>query len=815
MWEQGMNAGRRQIVRAWFRIDRERCRYQLRALPAVLLRFVGCLFIVLLLGVTVCFPLSGRAAGREPFRVLVLHSYHHGFIWTDTLQKGIEETFKNAAVDTELSVEYLDSKRHPGPLLFDSLQKVYADKYARWPPDLIISCDDDALVFLFQYRNALFPGVPVVFCGLNVDDYDPAILQGRVGYTGVVERLDLAGTLELILQMQPDVHQVAFIHDQTTSGLADRETIAALAPGYTDRLKFMYPDGGTDDGVGVSEEELLVFLEELPSNSAVYFLGFFRDRFDTPLALNYIIPRISEVSPVPVYSHAEAFLGYGILGGKLLSAEVHGRSTAEKALRLLAGIPVEQTPVSVESSNRYMFDYRQLKRFDIAESSLPEDSRVLFQPSSFWERYRSAIVWGAIGLAVLLAFTGALLVNTMRRHRIERRLAASEKQYRLLADHATDMISRHDAAGVYLYASPACRLLLGYEPEELIGRNAYEFYHAEDLVTIRTNHDTIFKQPTLTTVSYRLRHKHGHYIWVESTCKSIGNAQMESIDEIIAVTRDITERKKVQEERLRMEKHLLTVQRLESLGSLTGGIAHDFNNILMAMLGNIELVKDRVSADPKSLQRLERSMQGGQRAAAIIRQMLVFSGNENFVFQPVDLNRLIESIFELLQTAVHKRGSLDLQLERPLAQIEADETQIRQLLMNLIVNAAESYGEDGGGAVTLSTGIADCDPDYLADTEPDVWLAYHQPFPAGRFVFLEVEDTGAGMEPEKQRRLFEPFFTTKFQGRGLGLSAVLGIVRGHNGFIRVDSEAGQGTVIRVLFPALADAEGTKKPSFQP
>ncbi len=810
-----MDICKHQLSQGDLKTGRDNRRENARKKPAFPARLRGFILLFLLLECGVCFPVAVRADSPEPDRVLVLHSYHQGFSWTDALQRAFDATFEKASLDIELSVEYLDAKRHPGRLLFEHLAHVYAPKYDRWRPDLILSCDDDALAFLFQYRNTLFPGVPVVFCGLNVNEYDPGILKDRVGYTGVVERLDLAATIDLILKMQPNATRIAFIHDRTTSGIADRQTIAALAPRYADRITFIYPDNGRNPGLGISEAELLSFLRNLPPDSAVYFLGFFRDRFDTPLALDYIVPRISEASPAPVYSHADAYLGYGILGGKLLSAEIHGRSTAEKALRLLAGASVEQAPVTVESSNRFMFDYRQLKRFGISPSRLPADSLILFEPTSFWERHRIPIAWGIGGLVALLSFTAALLVNTVRRHRIERRLAASEKQYRLLADHATDMISRHDPDGIYLYASPACRILLGYEPEELIGRNAYELNHPEDLDQVRNSHQTIINQRIIFTVTYRIRHKQGHFIWVETTSKTIRNPQTGAVREIVAVTRDITERKQVQEERLRMEKHLQTVQRLESLGVLAGGIAHDFNNILMTMLGNVELVKDTVSGNPTARNRLEETLNAGQRAAALIRQMLTFSGKGRFIVKPVDLNKLIESIFELLHAAVPGPVFLDLRLERPLAKIEADESQIRQILMNLILNAAESYEPDADGAVTLSTGVADCDSAYLSKTESDIWLAYQDPFTAGRFVFLEVEDTGSGMDPETRKRLFEPFYSTKFQGRGLGLAAVLGIVRGHKGFIRIDSEPERGTAVRVLFPALPETQMAEEPRPQP
>jgi PAS domain S-box-containing protein len=366
----------------------------------------------------------------ETFRVLVLQSYHKGFSWTDDLQGGIESVLEGSGEDIEIAVEYMDAKRQPVRLIFDELADLYAFKYDRWRPDLIISCDDDALDFLFVYRDRIFPGVPVVFCGLDVESYDPSILKGRQGYTGVVERLDLAGTIDVILEVQPAVERIVVIHDWTTSGRGHRKTIEKLAPRYGDRVDFIYPNSG----VGLTEAELLSFLSGLDARAAIYFLGFSRDRLDKPLPLDHIIPLISRASPVPVYTHVDAYFGYGTLGGKLLSAGIHGQSTAAKALRLLKGASVSQMPVSVESSNRYVFDYRQLRRFSIPESRLPGGSVVAFAPTSFLDRHLAAVVWGAVGILALVGFTIALLANILRRRRVEKELRASEALFKAVYD---------------------------------------------------------------------------------------------------------------------------------------------------------------------------------------------------------------------------------------------------------------------------------------------------------------------------------------------------------------------------------------------
>ncbi|MFP4348297.1 MAG: PAS domain S-box protein [Desulfococcaceae bacterium] len=377
------------------------------------------------------WPVSAATQRDQPARrVLVLQSYHKGFSWTDDVQQGIEAVFKEIGKDIEIAVEYMDAKRQPARRMFDRLADLYEFKYGRWRPDLIISCDDDALNFLFEYRDRIYPGTPVVFCGLDVESYDPSLLKDRQGYTGVVERLDLTGTIDLILDLQPAVERIAVVHDWTTSGRVHRRNMESLAPRYGDAVEFIYPNSGH----GLSEAELLSFLNGLDARSAVYFLGFSRDRLDKPLPLNHIIPLISQASPVPVYTHADAYFGYGTLGGKLLSAEIHGRSTAEKALRVLKGTPVSQVPVSVESSNRYVFDYRQLRRFSIPESRLPDGGVVAFAPTHFLDRHRTAVLWAVVGVLGLMAFTTALLVNIVRRRRVEKELRDSEALFKTLYD---------------------------------------------------------------------------------------------------------------------------------------------------------------------------------------------------------------------------------------------------------------------------------------------------------------------------------------------------------------------------------------------
>jgi len=258
------------------------------------------------------------------------------------------------------------------------------------------------------------------------------------------------------------------------------------------------------------------------------------------------------------------------------------------------------------------------------------------------------------------------------------------------------------------------------------------------------------------------------------------------------------ERKLAEDERLRLEAQIQHSQKLESLGVLAGGIAHDFNNLLTGILGNADLALLSEPAESQVVQSVREIKKTAERAADLSRQMLAYSGRGSFIIETIDLNAVVREMGNLLDVSISKRAVLTYELMDSLPVIVGDATQIRQVLMNLITNASDAVG-DGDGLLTIRTGRRHCDRAYLAETYLDDQL------PEGDYVYLEVEDTGCGMDEETLQKMFDPFFTTKFTGRGLGLAAVLGIIRGHRGAIDVSSEVGHGTVFRVLFPMTGEA----------
>jgi len=267
-----------------------------------------------------------------------------------------------------------------------------------------------------------------------------------------------------------------------------------------------------------------------------------------------------------------------------------------------------------------------------------------------------------------------------------------------------------------------------------------------------------------------------------------------NIQGIVLALSDITERMKAEEDRRYLERQMLHAQKLESLGILAGGIAHDFNNFLMAILGNAELASAGLDPESPAYSGLQEIEKTSRRAAELCRHMLAYSGKGHFVIEPINLSHLIQDMVQMFKVSISKKVVLKYALATDLPAIEADASQMRQVIMNLLVNASEAIG-DQNGTITITTGNMQCNAAYLADGSLEDSPA------EGLYVYLDIEDSGCGMDAATLSKIFDPFFTTKFLGRGLGLAAVMGIVRGHKGIIKVRSAPGHGTTFRVLLPA--------------
>jgi PAS domain S-box-containing protein len=348
--------------------------------------------------------------------------------------------------------------------------------------------------------------------------------------------------------------------------------------------------------------------------------------------------------------------------------------------------------------------------------------------------------------------------------------------------------------GILSLTNSSLETLLGYEEGELVGQSIELLVPASFRPSHPKLRQTFNALPQKRIMSERsdlyALHKNGTETPVEI---SLSPLVADEGTVVIVSLHDLTARKKRENEKEKLQNQVQQSQKLESLGVLAGGIAHDFNNLLTSILGHTGLAMKGVIEDSAlhaSLLEIERA---SERAAELIMQMLAYSGRGHFLIKPINLSRVVEEMASLLHSAISKKAVIRFDFFEGLPNTMGDITQIRQVIMNLITNASDAI-EERSGLITLRTGMLNVDHNYLLSTQIYTDLS------EGDYVYLEVSDTGLGMSSETKDKIFDPFFTTKSTGRGLGLAAVQGIVRGHSGAIKIYSELNKGSTFKVLLP---------------
>jgi len=427
--------------------------------------------------------------------------------------------------------------------------------------------------------------------------------------------------------------------------------------------------------------------------------------------------------------------------------------------------------------------------FDTSESLEVEDDEVVLPSGS--QAFRSI-------LSPVLDDAGRVVAVQIESRDVTAEYAATADLRRandklsLIFTHSPYLILLLGRNGVINYINRAGP---GFKVEDVIGSDSHyavhsDFHPSYDAALRRCFED---RQPA----KFEFRDVHGS--WWLATMVPVEDGP--TITQVISFSVDVTEKRKAEEEQARLQLQMQDKQKLESLGVLAGGIAHDFNNLLVVITSNTELALRAGPANRTMRTHLEDVVTAARRAADLCRQMLAYAGRGRFVVDRIDLSKLVAEMTQLVEVSISKGVEVRRNLHDGLPPIEADATQLRQVVLNLLTNASDAIGSEGG-SITIATTVEDLDQaqlrrDYLSET-----------LPPQKYVMLEVRDSGRGIDDATRARMFDPFFSTKASGRGLGLSATLGILRAHHGGISVESTLGVGTTIRAIFPAV-EGEATQ------
>jgi two-component system cell cycle sensor histidine kinase/response regulator CckA len=408
--------------------------------------------------------------------------------------------------------------------------------------------------------------------------------------------------------------------------------------------------------------------------------------------------------------------------------------------------------------------------------------------------HMSLAMRGLVGLVLL--FDLYTIYQQFQIYRIRHQLIAREELFRLISENAADMIAVVDPDGRRLYNSPAYARILGLSEGDLAGTSFFDPVHPDD----RSVAEQAMKQAKGTspggTVQYRMRHKDGTWHVIESGASAILNLHGK-VEKFVIVNRDVSEQRQ-------LEEKFRQAQKMEAVGRLSGGVAHDFNNLLGVIIGYAEFLQENLDPENSLRSSVDEILKAGKRAASLTRQLLAFSRQQVLDPKVLDLNAVVSDMDKMLRRLIGEDIELSTVLGADLGRLKADQGQLEQVLLNLVVNARDAMPQ--GGKLLIDAQNMEMDEAFVR--------RYPYPVQPGPYVCLTVTDSGIGMDAETKARAFEPFFTTKEKGKGtgLGLSTVYGVVKQSGGYIDIYSSPGAGTSFKIYLPRVQDAITAESPT---
>lgn len=804
-----------------------------------------CIFVGLSMG---AIAFQNRTTPKSVKSVLVLHSYHQGMQWTDSISKGVQEVLKPQEEEIDIFYEYLDSKRYLDSSYAEQ-KKIFHRKYKnRSSFDVIICVDDNALDFLMQNRDSLFEKIPVVFCGINQPLPESVLSDSLI--TGVQEIPAIEETFSLIQRLHPEARKIYVVNDiYSATAKINRSTIAKIKENFPDQIAYLDT---------LSSEELRQQVAAIPKEAVILLLTFNQDKYKNFISYKEERRIVLDNAKAPVYAVWDFFLGKGVVGGKLIRGKRQGVLAGELALSLLEGQAAAQLSIIKLPQASYIFDYEQLQRFHIPMHTLPASSTFINKPTDLYKLNKTEFFWALGIFAFLLALVFVLFILISKKKEAEVALLSKHKylkmtlaQHNLISNIVTYLNSTNDLASVIdnvlnsitdtSHADKAFIFSLAENNviDEAIGlRFSVRGRSIRDKQREDWNFN-IHRQLRLvldkkTVVSNDLRNlsrkeqdfleeeKIGAVMLLPVEVKSKVNAvagfafsdshewspaEMRLFSTLARVIANAWERNFQMNQYFTMEKqhsdavHVMErTSRLASIGVLTAGITHEINQPLNAMKINTSmLLKQQKEQDEKTplLKKLKAINKGINRIDQIILQMKEFwvrpvQGKEEEIW--VDLNKALQRSCILVERHLTKDAvNLKMQLASPQLLIKGNKIQVEQIIINLLMNAIHSVkqGKSENRVILVKT------------------------FKQWNSAQLIIEDNGTGIDEEVGEKLFDPFFSTKKneEGSGLGLAIVKTFVTRMNGSIRYENIYKGGVRFIIDFKALEDERISITPNF--
>ena len=674
--------------------------------------------------------------------VLLLHSYHKGYTWTDDISSQIEKNFKDNK-NVELTTVYMDSKRIDTSSYLNNLANLYKEQFQNRKFDLIIVSDNTALDFMIKYHDFLFKDTPVLFCGIN--DFDSSILDVnniRNFMSGVAEEVDLEKNFELISKLHPKLKNLLIINDTSTTGYAVKKGLDPIIKKYEKKFNIEY----TDDLEINNLKQKVSSLDK--ENSVILFVLLFKDPTGKYFTHKQSFAQVKKVSQVPIYGLWDFYLNNGIVGGLLTSAIAQGDAVSKMAIEVLNGKKISDIPILEKSPNVYIFDYNELKKFNLDVSKQIDNPIIINEPSSVYKEHTKFFLLSIIIILILSIIVIILKANIQKREKVELELSNRLEFDKVLLDTIPNPIYYKNIEGKFLGCNTSFSNLVNSSKNEIIGKTAFDFFPL-NVASKNTQIDQELLNTFATSTSeftfYTPSNEMKHIILNKAVYKNIDG----SVGGIVCIMDDMTER-------VQQKQFLIQQSKLAEMGDMVAAIAHQWNEPLVelsALVQDIQTsyllnelkdmeVKDFVNDSMIQIKYMSRTLSDFRNFLKPSTKKKLFS-----------ISKALTEINEIIGKQVFYSNiqmSFNYKNENEELLIYGYENEFKQVLLNLINNAKNK--------------IVEKDFDYSKKAKIDINIQR-----TSTHNIIEIADDGGKIDESIINSIFEPYFSTKPNGTGIGL----------------------------------------------
>jgi len=708
-------------------------------------------------------------------RVLVIYADQRLLPTNVVADSAIQATFAaESSFHIELLSEFLDVARFPG-LAQSALDRDYLrQKYRARRPDLIIAGGGPVVRFLLRNRATLFSDVPIL-SAIALDTLDPAV-RADTQIAGPKIIWPAGATMRLAFRLHPETRHVAVVSGATERDhgflRSFRADTQSLPPGIT----FLWL-------TGLRMSDLRREIAQLPDHTIVMYLPVFGDASGTSYTPRQALDEFAAASPAPIYAEYDPMLGHGIVGGEMVEAAALGRTAALIARRILHGEAPAAAARGEPLRSVPTVDWRELRRWGIAESRLPPGTVVRFRSPSLWAEHRAAIIATIVALLLEGSLIVALLLERRSRNRARADLQKSEDRGWFAGHAARVGVWTWDVTPDRLSATPESREAAGLPVDESLGIAAlYESIEPSDRAHVRLAIGSALETGRTLDIEYRVRTQDGGVRWITAWGQVDDSPDAPGVRLTVAAL-DVTARKKAELQVEQDRQEIARLGRAAAAGHLSASITHELNQPLAAILANAQAGQRLLAQQPPDISEVREILAdiAGQdeRAAGMIRRLRAHFERGDTRAEPIDLSEIARRMVAITRSEfVTRQVSVSLELPEALPLVSADRVQIEQVMLNLILNALDAMADAAPADRVLSIRVAAVEG----------------------IVRVSVADHGAGIHPEMRSRLFTPFATDKPGGMGMGLSISRSLVEAHGGRLTAENNADRGATFTFELP---------------